>query len=141
MPHTRAGLLYMLLYSWSDLIYCLATTGVDGEVWATSPRFKKLSSQELVAIARGFDNWDAVKADGVQLAGVHYEIVAIDGSSMSGRLALSSGGGDNTAKRGGMVTARAKTGVVVGIYDEHMVATSCAEQVTKVAEHIRAFGL
>lgn len=114
---------------------------MDGEVWATSPRFKKLSSHELVAIAKGFDNWDAVKANGVQLAGLQYEIVAIDSHSMSGRLALSSGGGRGAAKRGGMVTARAKTGVVVGIYDEYMVATSCAEQVTRVADHIRAFGL
>jgi hypothetical protein len=40
-----------------------------------------------------------------------------------------------------MVTARAKTGVVVGVYDEYMVATSCAEQVIKVAEHMKAFGL
>ena len=95
----------------------------------------------MVAIASGFDNWDKVKADGVRLAGMHFEIVAIDACSMSGRLAPSSGGGGTTAKRGGMVTARAKTGVVVGVYDEYMVATSCAEQVIKVAEHMKAFGL
>ena len=82
-----------------------------------------------------------MKANGLKLAGMQYEIVAIDAQSMSGRLVPSSGGGSGAAKRGGMVTARAKTGVVVGIYDEHMVATSCAEQVTKVADHIRAFGL
>ena len=28
-----------------------------------------------------------------------------------------------------------------GVYDEYMVATSCAEQVTKVADHMRAYGL
>lgn len=110
-------------------------------MWATSPRFKKLSSQELSIIARGFDNWDTVKADGVTLGGRHFEIVAVDGYTMSGRLPAGSGTGSTTAKRGGMFTARSRTGLVVGIYDEYMVATSCAEQVTKVAEHMRAFGL
>ena len=58
---------------------------------------------------------------------------------MSGRLAIVSS--EAKPKRGGCVIARAKTALVVGVYDEYMVATSCAEQIAKVADHMRKYGL
>ena len=60
------------------------------------------------------------QADGVKLAGRQFELVAIDGRTMSGRLAIggaAAGGGGGAAaatKRGGMIVARAKGSLVVG---------------------------
>ena len=58
---------------------------------------------------------------------------------MSGRLAIV--GGEAKPKRGGCVIARAKTASVVGVYGEYMAATSCVEQIAKVADHMRKYGL
>jgi len=60
------------------------------------------------------------QADGVKLAGRQFELVAIDGRTMSGRLAIGGaaagggGGGAAATKRGGMIVARAKGSLVVG---------------------------
>ena len=110
-----------------------AIGGVDGELWGSSPNFKSLTSFEIVTLAKGFDDQEALKASGIILAGKTYEVVTIDSQEMAGRL--------TAGRRGGAAVARSKTAVVMATYNQNMVGGDCAEAVKKVADHMRAYGL
>ena len=76
-----------------------AIGGVDGELWGSSTNFKSLTSFEIVTLAKGFDDQEALKASGSILAGKTYEVVTIDSQEMAGRLTAGRRGGAVSAER------------------------------------------
>jgi len=102
-----------------------AIVGVDGVTWATSDtKSMTVTQTEAKAIVAGFKDASTLRSGGLHVAGIKYITLGCDDTTLAGKKGT-----------GGVVCAKSKKAVVIGVYtaDSGIQPGPCTVSVTKMA--------
>jgi len=102
-----------------------AIVGFDGATWASSDaKGFAVTAAEAKAIVAGFKDASALRSGGLHIAGQKYITLGCDDTTLAGKKGT-----------GGVVCAKSKKAVVIGVYaaDSGIQPGPCTVSVTKMA--------
>ncbi len=107
-----------------------AIIGHDGGVFAQSPDFPEVSTDEMTSIMDGLDDPNRLAASGIRLGGTKYFLISNEvGEQLRGH-----------HKSGGILIIKTNTVMIVGIY-ESGTAGEAGEPVQDLAEFLKSQGM
>eukprot|EP00887_Chlorella_sp_A99_P001601 scaffold8.g1601.t1 len=108
-----------------------AIIGLDGGVWAQSPKFPEMSEAEINATVKGFHDAGALAAAGLRIGGEKYMVVAGEpGEVIRGKKGP-----------GGVTVKKTASAMVVGIYGEGVTPGECNVVVENLGDYLKEQGL
>lgn len=108
-----------------------AIVGQDGGVWAQSPEFPAVSTDQIASIMKGFESIEKVGhagdlgGTGIMLGEEKFQVAPGDESVIRGK-----------SKGGGCTIKKTNTALVVGIYKEPVPAGDCNVIVENLGDYL-----